>query len=278
MGWEDPGKEDIPAEPDNIPVEPDNIPAEPDNTAEEAYVAVSEEAFPSESCIIAEQEEPLPADAPSPEPPVGMGNFAHDTMREASQAEPTTEGFDDMDEHPWNREDQLREPMPEPDPPPVPTEPVEYDEGFTSTRSARNTEPQKFKFCPPSPSGPSSVVTSVLESTAPLPPAENSHTITLKILTGDKTFRSIVFIKSCTRTAILNEARAYCAKCAAQDDRDNNSVGTLLRNGGEMTLVSLKMYGCDMDLSTYQVENLSSLVRTVEKTGIPRFTLRICEV
>ena len=33
-----------------------------------------------------------------------------------------------------------------------------------------------------------------------------------------------------------------------------------------------------MDLSTYNVENLSSLVRTIEKTGIPRFTLRISEI
>jgi len=42
-------------------------------------------------------------------------------------------------------------------------------------------------------------------------------------------------------------------------------------------LMSLQMYGYDMDLSTYKVENLSSLVRAIEKTGIPRFTLRISE-
>ena len=126
-------------------------------------------------------------------------------------------------------------------------------------------------FIPPPPSAPLSTVPSVLEAASLEAPRKDSHTITLKILNGSKVLRSIAFIRACTQTAILNEARAYCVK-RAQDDQ---IFGRLLAKGWDLALVSLKMYGYDMDLSTYKVENLSSLVRTVEKTGIPRFTLRI---
>ena len=130
----------------------------------------------------------------------------------------------------------------------------------------------KVDFDPSPPSAPSSIMTSVLEAAASAAPTEESHTI--KILNGGKILRSVVFIKACTRKAVLNEAKAYCLR-RAQDDP---TLGTLLANGYDLALVSLKMYGYDMDLSTYKVENLSSLVRTIEKTGIPRFTLRICEI
>lgn len=130
-----------------------------------------------------------------------------------------------------------------------------------------------FDFHPP-PLAPSSTVTSVLEAAAQGAPTEDSHTITLRILNGSKVLRSLVFIRACTRTAILNEARAYCVKCA----QDDQCLGTLLAKEYDLALISLSMYGYDMDLSTYKVENLSSLVRAVEKISIPRFTLRISEL
>ena len=131
-----------------------------------------------------------------------------------------------------------------------------------------------FDDCHPPALAPSSIVTSVLEAAAPGAPTEDSHTITLKILNGSKVLRSIVFVRDCTRTAILNEAKAYCVKCAQDDQR----LGTLLAKEYDLAFISLKMYGYEMDLSTYKVENLSSLVRAVEKTSIPRFTLRISEL
>ena len=130
-----------------------------------------------------------------------------------------------------------------------------------------------FDFHPP-PLAPSSTVTSVLEAAAPGAPTEDSYTITLRILNGSKVLRSLVFIRACTRTAILNEARAYCVKYV----QDNQCLGILLAKEYDLALISLSMYGYDMDLSTYKVENLSSLVRAVEKISIPRFTLRISEL
>ena len=125
---------------------------------------------------------------------------------------------------------------------------------------------------PPSPPPASATATSVLEATAPSAPTEDSHTVTLKILTDrGETLRCIVFITACTRTAILNEARGYCEK----DKRLEKLVSVGGDESSEIKLCSLKMYGYDMDLSSYKVENLSSLVRTAEKTGIPRFTLRL---
>ena len=38
------------------------------------------------------------------------------------------------------------------------------------------------------------------------------------------------------------------------------------------------MYGYDIDLLIYKIENLSSLLGAVEKIGNPRFTLRVSEI
>ncbi|KAK3172110.1 hypothetical protein OEA41_004195 [Lepraria neglecta] len=272
MGWEWPRKgfwnfgatSDVPADPHNA--------AEEAIPAEEPCFAAPEGAFPrDEPYIIAPEEEPLaedafPGEAISKEDPVEMEKAAPEATLEASQPELIIEGFDDVEEHPLNQYCHIShhlgdpyEPTPEPDVAPIHGAPAE------------DAMPG---FRPPPPSAPSSTVTSILEAAAPEAPTKDSHTITLKILNGSKVLRSIVFIRACTRTAILNEARAYCVK-RAQDDQ---SFGRLLAKGWDLALVSLKMYGYDMDLSTYKVENLSSLVRTVEKTGIPRFTLRISEI
>lgn len=109
----------------------------------------------------------------------------------------------------------------------------------------------------------------VIEATVPKAPYEEGHTIALQILNGSKILRSVVFIRSCTRTAVLNEARAYCVKCG----QHGQYFGRLLAKGGDLALVSLKMNGYDMDMSTYQVEDLSSLIGVVEKTDIPTFTI-----
>lgn len=273
-----------------IPSEEPYIPAYPTErhnmveeaiTPEEPCVTASEEAFPTaDSYIIAPEEEPVPDDTLSAETvsienPLEEGPTAQDNIPEASQAELIRERYDDVEEDPMNHRDKSHEPISGPDIHPMYSSAAEDHEFFIPPpRASRNAEHQNLKFHPSPPSVPSSTVTSVLEAAAPGAPSGDSHTITFKILLhGTKVLRSVVFIRACTRTAILNEAKAYCVKCA----RDDQSLRTLLANGCALALLSLKMYGYDMDLSTYQVENLLSLVRTVEKTGIPRFTLRISE-
>lgn len=248
---------------------------------EEPCVPASEEAFPTaDPCIIAPEEEPVQndvfsAEVVSMENPLEEEPTVPDTMPEASQAEQIMERYDDVEEHPLNQRDKSYEPIPEPEIHPMYSSAAEDHEfPIPPPRASRNAEHHNLKFHPSPPSVPSSTVTSVLEAAAPGAPSGDSHTITLKILLhSTKVLRSVVFIRACTRTAILNEAKAYCVKCA----RDDQSLRTLLANGCSLALLSLKMYGYDMDLSTYQVENLSSLVRTVEKTGIPRFSFRISE-
>ena len=115
---------------------------------------------------------------------------------------------------------------------------------------------------PTPPSAPSSIIASILKAIATKAPTEDSqHTIALEILIGSKVLRSIVSINACTRSAILAEARACCQKFALGDQR----LRTLLTNEYSLELVSINMYDCDMDLSTYNLENLSPLIRNVEK-------------
>ena len=245
-----------------------------------------EEAFPSDDpyIIAADEqssvEDTFPANEVFPkEDPVKEEEVAPEATLEASQAERIIQGFDDAEKHPLNQYkkvtcdlDDPYEPTSESDVAPIPNAPAEDSELLVPPPGPA-LDPGRYPGFHPPPSAPSSIVTSVIEAAAPEAP-EDSHTITLEILNGSKVLRSIVFVRACTRTAILNEARRYCVKCA----QDDQSLGTLLANGCDLAFVSLRMYGCDMDLSTYTVENLSSLVRTVEKTGIPRFTLRILEI
>ena len=252
-----------------------DVPADAHNAAEEAIpaeepcFAAPEGTFPrDEPYIIGPEEE----GAISKEHPMEREKAAPETTLEGSQPELNNEGFNDVELHPLNQHCHIShhsgdsyESRTEPDAASIHGDPVE--DAIPALIAVRH----KIGLLPPSPSAPSSAVTSILEAAAPEAPMEDSHTITLKILNGSKIIRSVVFIRACTRTAILNEARAYCVK-RAQDDE---SFGRLLAKGWDLVLVSLKMYGYDMDLSTYQVEDLSSLVRTVEKTDIPRFTLRI---
>ena len=258
----------------------------PENAAEGAISVEKpcftepEEAFPSDDpyIIAADEqssvEDTFPANEVFPkEDPMKEEEVAPEATLEASQAERIIQGFNDAEKHPLNQYKKVTYDLDDPyeatsesDVAPVRNAPAENSELLVPP-------PGPALDPPPPPSAPSSIVTSVIEAAAPEAP-EDSHTITLEILNGSKVLRSIVFVRACTRTAILNEARRYCMKCA----KDDQSLGTLLANGCDLAFVSLRMYGCDMDLSTYTVENLSSLVRTVEKTGIPRFTLRILEI
>ncbi len=256
-----------------------DVPAEPHTAAgeaipaEEPCFAAPEGAFHTdEPYNIVPEEEPIPEDAF----PVREA-----VSNEDSQAEAIIEVFDDAEEHGLNQHDKVPYELYDPydltsglDVAPMHNAPAEDAEFLIPPpRPALSTVCDDFDIHSP-PLASSSTVTSVLEAGAPGAPTEDSHTITLKILSGSKVLRSIAFIRACTRTAILNEAKAYCVK-RAQDDQ---CLGTLLAKEYDLALISLKIHGYDMDLSTYEVESLSSLVRAVEKTSIPRFTLRITEL
>lgn len=256
--------------------------------AEEPCFAMPEGACSTdEPYIIAPKEEPLPedtfpAEAVSKEDPMVEEWVPPKATLEASQTELIIEDCGDAEEHPLNQHDNIshdlydpHEPTPESDVAPMHSTPAQDAEFLVPPpRLALSAARKKSGFHSLPPSASSSTVTSVLEAAAPEAPTKDSHTIALKILNGSNVLRSIVLVRACTRTAILNEARAYCMKRAQNDQR----LRTLLANGCDLALVSMRMYKCDMDLSTYEVEDLSSLVRTIEKTGIPRITLRISKI
>ena len=306
-GWDVLATEESPVLLDEAPASEDASPAPvhvthdmgwkwprvPEDTADGA-ISVEKPCFtePEEACpsddpyTIAPTEQPLvedifPANEEVPkEDSMKEEEVATEAILEASQAEQIIQGFDDAENRPRNPYKEVTYDLDDPDEPtsesdvaPILNAPAEDSELLVSPPEPALDRGRDPDFHPPPPWAPSSIVTSVSE--APLPEApEDSHTITLEILNGSKILRSIVFVRACTRTAILNEARRYCVKCA----QDDQSLGTLLANGCDLAFVSIRMYGCDMDLSTYKVENLSSLIRTIEKTGIPRFTLRILEI
>ncbi|KAL8756018.1 MAG: hypothetical protein Q9199_003223 [Rusavskia elegans] len=262
-------------------------PAEASPRDKPCTTAPEEEPLP-EPCTFVPEEEHLPEHISSAETTIckeelmEMGKAAPGPTLESSQVEPIFEGFDSAEEDTVHKHhniphdfDDLCEPSPEPDVAPTDSAPAENIELLVHhPRPPVWARRGSCDVHSPPPSGPLSTVTSVLEDAAPEAPTKDSHTITLKIRNGSKVFRSIVFIRDCTRTAILNEVRAYCVRCA----ESNQTFGRLLPERWDLALVSLKIYGYATDLSTYKVENLSSLIRTVEKTGIPRFTLQISKI
>ncbi|KAK4691661.1 hypothetical protein P7C71_g5383, partial [Lecanoromycetidae sp. Uapishka_2] len=265
----------------SVAAEPYNAAEEPIPAEEPSFAAPTEASVTYKPSIIASVEVPLPEDAVpaeeaiSKEDLVGLENAAPEAPLEDLQAEPIIEGFDSANKNALHQymnisqdlEDPL-EPTPEPDIAPMHGVPAEDGASLISSpRPALRAGRDDFDFNSPPPSVRLSTKTSVPDTAAPEAPMQDSHTITLTILSGSKVLRCVILIRDCTRTAILNEAKAYCMKCA-QDDQ--SSIG-------DLALVSLEMYEYDMDLSSYEVEDLSSLIRTVEKTGIPRFTLRISE-
>ena len=255
------------------------------NSVEGPCFTEPEEALHSvDPYIIAPDEQPLTEDA-VPKDSVTEEEGTPEAVLEATQTEQIIQGSGDAETHPLNRcgkisnnLDDSYEPTPESNVPGVHDNPPQDFERLVSTPEPAVSAVRDDGFLP-SPSAPSSIVPSIVEAAAPKAPEDHHHTIALKILSGTTVLRFVVFIRACTRTAILNEARIYCMQRAQEDD-DHQNLGALLANNGwDLAFVSLRMYGCDeMDMSTYKVENLSSLIRTVEKTDIPRFTLRICEI
>ena len=262
------------------------VAAEPHNAVEEAIPA--EASLTEEPYTIAPEEDPLPEDTlPAEEAfskgdPMGKERNAPQATLEASQAEPIIEGFDSAKKHTLDQHDSSpndlddpHEPTLKPDIAPMHSAPAENAEFLVlSLRPALCAVRDKSDYHSPPPSAPSSTATSVLETAAPEASTEYGYIITLKILNGSKVLRAIVFIRACTRIAILNEARAYYVKWA----QDDQILGTQLAKGCDLTLMSLNMYGYDMDLLIYKIENLSSLLGAIEKMGIPRFTLRVSEI
>ena len=153
--------------------------------------------------------------------------------------------------------------------------PDPYDKSFVSSpRSATSSVHRKGNADPDPAPAQLSTASSVLEAATPEAPIQDGHTLTLKIIAGSKILRSVVFIEACTRSAILNAARAYCVK-RVQDDPSLEGLAVKER---DLSLVSLRLDGFDMDMSTYEVDNLSFLVETIERKEIPIFTLRVVEV
>ena len=252
---------DVAAELHNDPAET-CPPNEPYNTA------------PDEDSL---REDTFPAEASSSKKDLMIeGRVAPQGTLEASQAEPITKGFDSPKEHtitlihsiPKDLADPY-EPISKPDIPPMHSATAESAESFVPVPM-----PAKHDYPPTRPSAPSSIATSTLEAAAPEAPKEDGHTIALKIRSGSKVLRALVFIRACTRTAIIDEARAYYARWARDDPMSRMQLST----GCDLVLMSLDMDGCDMDLSTYKVEDLSFLIGVVEGTGIPRFTVQISEI
>ena len=234
-----------------------------------------------EPYLVAPKEESLQQDVVPPrlsvfeEAPMEMKQAAPKVMPEVSRAEVINGALDGVKEHSLsqycqnsNISDDRHDQTLEPDVAPMNVALAEDDgPALVAVRP-------EFGLRSPSPVAPSTASTSDLETAASELRTKESHTVALEILNGSKVLRAVVCIETCTRTAILTEARAYCI-IHAQDDR---YFERLRSNRWDLTLVSINMYGCDMDLSTYKLENLSSLIRTAEKTGIPRFTLRSLEI
>ncbi|KAL8848211.1 MAG: hypothetical protein Q9221_006780 [Calogaya cf. arnoldii] len=145
------------------------------------------------------------------------------------------------------------------------------DSDVASRSSAQNED--NIPLHPSPPSAPTSTVDSPERISSEILTTE-SHTIMLSIQNGSNVFKCIVYIKDCTRTDILNEAKASCERHADK----NHTFGELLPESWCLTLMSLDIDGGEADLSNYYAEDLSLLFQTIEKTGIiPRFTLHVSE-
>ena len=193
------------------------------------------------------------------------------------QTEPVIEGFDSTEEQNFNPEKKPEESL---DPlyvrPPtfniasmhdVPAEHVEFPVSRPS--SVVSGVHHQIGFYSSASTGPLLIASPAIETEIPKAPSKNGHSIVLQILNGSRILRSVVLIRSCTRTAILNEARACCMRCGQYDQYFEN----LMTKGGKLTLISLKINEYDMNMSTYQVEDLSFLITVIEKTDVPIFTI-----
>ena len=116
----------------------------------------------------------------------------------------------------------------------------------------------------------SSAAPAVEDAEADLPPAR-IYTVALRILLGSNILSSIVSLASSNRASILNKARTVYAERIPEAGKIK--AGWVA--GCDPKLVSLQMYGLELDLSTYDVEDMTYLIETAEKTHIPMFTVRM---
>ncbi|KAL8667664.1 MAG: hypothetical protein Q9202_000519 [Teloschistes flavicans] len=263
---------------------------------EETYGVIPERSFPEQECSVTApepgvlledvypgEEAPLEEDVPFPEESVSMDipleveNNVPGTMQGASQAELVTKGFNNVEEQNLKQDENIPkalddppQPIPEPDTAPMDCTSGNDAESPVSPPLAATT--QEAGLHPPSPPASSVTIPPVLEAAASeAQTIVDNHNIMLKIRASKKIHRCVVSIRAYTRTAVLDEARAYCMQNAPQ----NRHFRTLQKEEGDLALESLKMDKISTDISAYEGEDLSSLIRAVGTPGIPAFTLRV---
>lgn len=98
-----------------------------------------------------------------------------------------------------------------------------------------------------------------------------NYTVALKINYDTELLTQIISIEAGTRTAILEEAmKMYSARVLAYESIE---PGWELRR--ECFLVSVRMNCFEMDLSTYDTEDLTFLIQTISNSAIPTFTVQM---
>ena len=195
----------------DVPVEPYTAAGEA-IPAEEPFFVAPEGAFLTDKPYnIVLEEEPIPEDAF----PVREA-----VSNEDSQAEAIIEVFDDAEDHGLNQLEKVPYELYDPydltsglNVAPMHNAPAKNAEFLISPlRPTLSTVYDNFDTYSP-PLASLFTVTFVLEVTALGASTKDSHIITLKILNSSKVLRSIAFIRACTRTVILNEAKVNCVKC-----------------------------------------------------------------
>jgi len=226
MGWKWPRYEawnfgatrDVPAEPHTAAGEA--IPAE-----EPCFAALEGASHTDEPYNIVPEEEPIPEDtfpareAVSNEDSMGTETVAPDATLEASQAEVIIEDFDDAEEHTFNQHDNIPYDLDDP------YELIsELDVALMHNASAEDAE---FFIASLRPAlsvlrndfdfdlfllALLFVIIFVFKVAAPGTPTKNNYIIMFKMFNGSKIFKSIVFIKTYTRTVILKKTKIYYVK------------------------------------------------------------------
>jgi hypothetical protein len=101
--------------------------------------------------------------------------------------------------------------------------------------------------------------------------AAEKYMIVMNILDGPNRFTSMVCLDSTTKTAILNEAQTACQRRVAQV-KEEQTEGKITYDS---QLVSVRVDGFEVDLSTYDAEDLTFLIQTISNTSIPTFTVKV---
>lgn len=98
-----------------------------------------------------------------------------------------------------------------------------------------------------------------------------NYTIALKINYGAELVTQIISIDAGTQTAILEKAlKVHSARVLAYE-----SIEPEWELKWKCFLVSVQMDGFEMDLSTYDTEDLTFLIQAISNSAIPTFTVEI---